>query len=190
MNVTEVFERRSERGSPRGSESVWSDATAQTDGHEDLRLERLPTNRSNRGWPIVGAAAACVAVIVTLIGLGVARDGDDRETVTAEQPQGAVPSTVLDRVRPEDAPGTGVDASGTRTAVGGPTFDDEGWIAIAHADPIEGEIPDPILITNDAGEQIAWWGFALGWISFEQMDDPHFDYRQEYAETFQQPPRP
>ncbi len=66
---------------------------------------------------------------------------------------------------------------------------DIGWIAwsdfAVNFMPVDPLTPYPMVpIRDEKGQQIAWWAKSLGWVSFETVSAPGYDYRKAYEDFY------
>ncbi len=101
---------------------------------------------------------------------------------TVDRPLG--PMRIVEPFRPpaQDS----VAAVGKPMKVGGFSEALSGWVAWDDMYPTavpaeETGVPPMVPITDSKGVQIAWWAPNIGWISFDEILSPGFDYRKLYA---------
>ncbi len=189
MTLRDDLERISVRGDAIGAQRVYEGArAAATESLSPIEpANDSARQRSRTVLTILGIAASMA--LVAAVGIAVlGGSGPDQVTDTAAAPTDSAATS--DKLAPEDDPElarrTDPDASSLlspdRLDVGSEDGD-TGWVEAY--DPNFGgrdAIPEAIPVYNDEGAQIAWWGFALGWIDLETMDDPNYDYEAAYRD--------
>lgn len=185
MTLKDDLTALAERGTPRGALEVYEAASDEAAARIALssikeRAGTAPRGRG-RGWVAAAAAAAAALVAVATLGgvlyLGdreeptsVASDGGDAAGISADV-QAPQPST---DVRPEDIKGMEAVTNADVTRIG--------YVREDRDAPVDDEIPEPAPVYDKDGNQIAWWGYPLGWIDLETMADPSYDFEAEYRE--------
>ena len=179
MTLHDDLERLATRGTPRGADAVYADALAAAHRPD---VPEAPDAAGRRSPGRLGIALAGVAAIATLVAgiASVALDDSGGSTLRTSDDIDLAPvttaSTTTSTTTAPDPTVEPVEPVGGRLLVGTETDDRIGWI-----DPVDPigepwESVPPIPIYDENGRQIAWWGFTLGWIDFETMNDPDYDY--------------
>ncbi len=148
---------------------------------------------------IAGVAAAATILIVGLLAL---QPGERAQVLdTADETPVEGPTTVpgagvvdqwqgpMTEAPPFEPPSSGVEGIVPGQPI--PVIDNDDHSLTGYVDwddlyptvvPTSEETPAPMVPVRDvSGKQIAWWASPLGWMTFEEVTAPGFDYLAEYS---------
>ena len=186
MSLRVDLERLSERGEPRDPDEVYAAAVeasaASPQSGENLEVGVAgPVRRRRAVW--VGAGVA-VAAAATLLGGLAANDHPERIDAAA------VPETTTTTTLVPPVP---IGRLQDMNLVGSSDPDTTGWVTrsrvptkLITVDGVREPVPVPVPVFGADGRQIAWWGWSLGWIDFDTMNNPDFDYLDEYRTSWEE----
>lgn len=176
MTIHDDLDRLAQRGTPAGADSVFDAAVGRASAEDYETPVKTRLLRSGASTISRWVAAAAVAALVLGVGAVMTRDSEDvvdtaggvmndgQADLSTTLPLASVPA---ERVESMDM-------------VLNQEVNRSGWVDEHRSLPVDNEIPAPLPVFDESGRQIAWWGFALGWIDLDEMARESYDFRAEY----------